>query len=354
MIKEALAAKAKASRRVFVHDRSTTVGGSDVGQCARKIAYTKHWPHLQDGFYFDTWGAQIRGTLFEDHFWAPAMRLAFKSRLKFAGKAQKTLVSGLLSSTPDGLLTSMPRDTLKHLGIADIESDCLLIECKTIDPRANIDLVKPEHAYQTQVQLGLMRETTKYKPVYALISYTNASFMDEVTEFAVKFDPEVYAAAKKRATMIMTASKPTELRPEGWIAGGKECGFCPFTKACGIERTNVPAFDEGENLDPQFVAEIVDLAHEERSLSADVDLHKIAIRKIQDEIKDRLREKNVRRVKANGVSVVWSQVKGKVSWDNDAIREALAHDGYDLEQFKSTGEPTDRLVITVSTLESTE
>ncbi len=348
MIKEALAAKAKASRRVFVHDRATTVGASEVGQCARKIAYIKHWPHLKDDDYVDTWGAQIRGTLFEDHFWAPAMRQAFKGRLKYAGKQQHTLTFGLLSATPDGLLTSMPRDCLSHLGVPDIESDCILIECKTLDPRANVDLAKPEHIYQTQVQLGLMRELTKYKPVYALISYTNASFMDEVTEFAVKFDPDVYAAAKKRATLIMTASKPTELRPEGWIAGGKECGFCPFTKACGIERSNVPVYDEGENLDPQFKAEICDLAREENDIGISIDLHETIRRDIRNTIKDRLREKNARRVKENGVSVVWSPVKGKVMWDNEAIREALQDNGVDIEQFQSVGEPTDRLVITVA------
>jgi len=46
-----------------------------------------------------------------------------------------------------------------EIGIEDIgPSCCVVLECKSIDPRANIDEVKPEHLYQVQVQLGLIRK----------------------------------------------------------------------------------------------------------------------------------------------------------------------------------------------------
>ena len=56
--------------------------------------------------------------------------------------------------------------------------------------------------------------------------------------------------------MIMTATEPPA--PEGWIAGGAECRYCPFTIACGVERRNLPFQDN--DVDPQFAAEMKDAA----------------------------------------------------------------------------------------------
>ena len=58
----------------------------------------------------------------------------------------------------------------------DIGADCLLLECKSIDPRVKLDAPKPEHRYQVIVQLGVVRETTEFQPRYAIISYIDASF----------------------------------------------------------------------------------------------------------------------------------------------------------------------------------
>jgi hypothetical protein len=62
-------------------------------------------------------------------------------------------------------------------------------------------------------------------------------------------------------------------------------------------------------------------------------------------MKNRLREKGVRKVP--GV-VSWTNVKGRESYDNKAIREAAAKAGVDVEQYQTVGEPTDRLTISVS------
>ena len=39
----------------------------------------------------------------------------------------------------------------------------VVVECKTIDPRVNLLEEKSENAFQVQVQMGLIRELTKYK-----------------------------------------------------------------------------------------------------------------------------------------------------------------------------------------------
>jgi hypothetical protein len=182
----------------------------------------------------------------------------------------------------------------------------------------------------------------------AVISYVNASFFDDVTEFAVHFDPTVFENAKRCATAIATARSADQLKPEGWIAGGRECEFCPFTKACGVIRHTVLTQTIAETPDPQFVAEIADLAREAKQRRAAVELTTAALREVEHEIKERLRAKGVRQIIGDGVTVTWSAVKGRPSYDMQAIREAAAKAGVDLAEYETVGEPTDRLAIRVT------
>lgn len=64
--------------------------------------------------------------------------------------------------------------------------------------------------------------------------------------------------------------------------------------------------------------------------------------------KERLRAKGLRRVDGDGVSVVWSPVKGRPSYDMKGIREAAEKAGIDLAEYQLVGDPTDQLVIRVA------
>ena len=239
-------------------DRAFTLGASDIGQCGRKVFFAKHNGERNPG-YVDTWGATLRGQTIEQVFWVPALRARFGANLKFIGDKQRQFKRGFISATPDALLTNAPRDILAPLGVADIGSDYLLLECKSVDPRVKLDAPKPEHRYQVIVQLGVVRDTTEYQPCFGVLTYINASFWHDITEFVIGFDPQVYASAKVRATKVLTARSASELPPEGWIAGGKECEHCPFSKACGIERRTI-APNGNDYADPQFAAEMRELA----------------------------------------------------------------------------------------------
>lgn len=352
MIKAALAAYAAATARVF-EDRAQTVGASDVGQCIRRVFWTKMagdatYGAAPDPEYVDGWGARIRGTTYESAFWVPAMRARFGDKLLYAGVDQRTLVSGFLSATPDGVLIKQPRDALVDIGIPDIgASGDIVIEAKTIDPRARLDEARAEHSYQVQVQMGLLREVTRHRPEFAVISYADASFWDAITEFVIPFNPAIYANAQHRAAQIMLAQSAEELRPEGWIAGGRECERCPFATACGRARTTVPGKNDAE-ADPQFVAELSDLARQAKRHEADADTASVQLRAVQNEIRERLRAKGLRRITGDGVSIVWSPIKGWAAFDMKGIREAAARAGIDLAEYETTGQPTDRLVIQVT------
>jgi hypothetical protein len=145
----------------------------------------------------------------------------------------------------------------------------------------------------------------------------------------------------------MTARAPDELKPEGWIAGGRECEHCQFTVACGRMRHAVPAQPVAEPPDPQFVAEIVDRARAAKAQRRIVVDATAKLREIEHGIRERLRAKGLRHVVSEGVDVTWSPVKGRPSFDMPAIREAARKAGVDISQFETVGEATDRLTVTI-------
>jgi len=326
-------------------DRAFTLGASDVGQCIRKAFFAKHGGERNSG-YVNTWGAILRGQIIEQIFWVPALRARFGANLKFVGDRQRQFKRGFISATPDALLTNAPRDILAPLGVADIESDCLLLECKSVDPRVKLDRPKPEHRYQAIVQLGVVRDTTEYQPCFDVLTYINASFWDDITEFVIEFDPGIYANAKARATKVLTARFASELPPEGWIAGGKECEHCPFTKACGIERRTI-APNGNDCADPQFAAEMRELAIAYKARQADIDAAEARLRTAQYEIKERLRAKQLRRVAGDDFSVTWTPVKGRQGYDVKALSAAAAAAGVGVEEFETETTPGDRLDVRV-------
>ena len=346
IVSRALDAYATQSIKPFFSDRMSTVGASEIGQCIRKVFWTKNEDDAQlhaerDDEYTDGWGARMRGTVFEEQLWVPAMRKKFGKRLMYSGKSQRTFTHNYLSATPDAIVVNLTNAEKEEIGTW---RDCALFECKTLDPRAALTQAKAEHAYQVVVQMGILRATTDFRPEHAVISYADASFWSEVKEFTISFDPDIYDAAQTRAQIVMTSTDLEHIPPEGWIAGGYECRYCPFTKACGIERRNLPFAEIDKPVDPQFAAEITDMARELKAAEREGDQFDQRVRAIQDDIKRRLREKGVRKVP--GI-VTWSEVKGRNGYDNKAIQQAALAAGVDIEQFATQGEPGDRLVVTV-------
>jgi hypothetical protein len=344
MISEVLSAYAD-SVRGAADRRAYTLGASDIGQCSRKVFFAKRNGERNPG-YVDTWGATLRGQIIEQAFWVPALRARFGANLKFIGDKQRQFKRGFISATPDALLTNVARDILGPLGVPDIGADCLLLECKSVDPRVKLDAPKPEHRYQAIVQLGVVRETTEFQPSFCVLVYIDASFWDTITEFAVAFDPDIYANAKARAVKVLTANAASELPPEGWIAGGKECEHCPFTKACGIERRALPR-DNGVPADSQFIAEMHELAVDYKTRQADVAAAEARLRESHHQIKERLRAKRLRQITGDNFSVTWTAVKGRQGYDVKALSAAAAAAGVGVQEFETGATPGDRLDVHV-------
>ena len=331
------------NQKTWSHDRGNTVGASEIGQCARKTWFVKN-DHAPDPDHEDRYGAKLRGDLIENHHWEPGIRSQLPEGISFlfAGREQKTLVDGYLSATSDGLLVGLSLDALSHHGIDHIGGDCLVVECKSIDPRVDLKEAKAEHGFQVQCQIGLIRHCTEYQPNHALISYTDASFLDDVREFPVAFDPDVYRAAKERAIRIMTADAALDLLPEEKIAGGNECRYCPYRSQCaGVTVGAIPR--DAEPLGDNAVAVLHELARAEQAAR---DEKETAVRRhaeSQEKIKRFLREHGTRKVDGDGWSVSYFPVKGRVSLDRKAVTAA----GIDLSPFEKEGDPSERLTVKV-------
>ena len=342
-IKSMLDAHVAANGKVWEHDRMLTVGASEVGQCLRKTWFAKNGVE-PDPDYIDRYGARLRGDLIENHHWEPGIRSQLPDgiALLFAGPEQKTLVDGYLSATSDGLLVGVSADALSHHGIDDIGGDSLVVECKSIDPRVSLKDAKAEHQFQVHCQMGLIRHCTEYQPNHALISYTDASFLDDVTEFAIPFDPEIYGEAKSRATRVMTATAPNDLPPEGKLAGGGECRYCPHQSRCaGVIVGAIPK--DQEPLGGNALAALKALVDEEQAARAGKDQETRRLAEAQERIKEFLRQHNTRKVEVDDWSVTYFPVKGRLSLDKKAALAA----GIDLSPFETPGDPGERLTIKV-------
>ena len=328
MIKEALASYVAANRREFPF-RQASIGASEIGQCARKLWFLKHGTPQDEGFV-DRWGAKERGNLIEV-LWTKALRAYLgKGKLRFAGPYQRTFydVTSPLSATPDGLVDG---------------PEPFLVECKSLDPRARMQL-KPEHEAQVMTSMGILNETTTYRPQFAVISYIDASFLDEVGEFEVAYDPQVFGNLQARAQAIMEANDDERLRPEGYIAGAVECEHCRFKSRCSAMRAGAVPGREGK-LNEEQLREVRQLARERVSMVNRVEALERSKRAAEQAIKDVLRAAETRRVEAEGLRIVWSSVKGRPSWDWPALRAAAEKAGLDLAPFERTGDPSDRLEV---------
>ena len=338
IVKNAVDSYVKANLKTFEHDRTMTVGASEIGQCERKTWFTKaELTELGSTFernpdYVNSWGARERGNLIERHLLVPAIRKAYGKKAKLLGNKQRSFIDGMISATPDAFIN---------------EKEPFLIEIKSIDPRIKLHEPKPEHVYQVQVQMGILhalKEATHL--THAILVYVNASFPDEITEFRIDYDPDIYMRAQVRAMKIMTAGYYHELQPEGWIAGGKECEYCPFTDACGRARKEVPT-EVIEPADKQFIAEISDMARNYKDLELSIAAYEEDRRRIQNDIKERLREKGQSKIVGDGISISWSAVKGRETFDMARIKEVLAEQGLEIDDYKHEGTPGDRLTVTL-------
>lgn len=332
------------NEKEWKYDRNASVGASEAFACIRKVHFKKFQYDVDDGHEQD-WGAAKRGDIIENFFAVPATKAIMPegAELLYAGEEQETLRKGRLSATPDGLAVGLARDALTQLGIDDIESDCVVIEYKSFDPRASIKEEKAIHAGQTQVQMGLIHDLTEYRPEYAVIIYFNASWLSDIRPFVVKRDPKIYEAAKMRAKQVYATENPVDLMPEGKLSG--ECSLCEFTQEC--------AFTTGENFpqkkkkidDPEVVDRLRLLAERQKEKAAIEKEAKADKALAEQEIKELLRQHDTKGHSDEFVQISNSWCSGKKSLDTTALAADLIEMGKNIEDYQTEGNGYERLTV---------
>lgn len=338
-------------KKVWAHDRSKTVGASEAFDCLRYVWFEKRGGEF--GFKKpvplvpESWGAMERGNVIENAYVVPGLLAGLPESmgLEFAGTDQQTLVLGRNSATPDGLVTGLKPGPLTVRGgdqeiyIPDIKADCIVLEIKSIDPRAILLEERAKHHGQTQIQIGLIRELTPWKPVFSIILYVDASFLDKFTPFVAEFNEGVYAEAKVRAQGVWEVNDPMLVVPEGRFSG--RCDTCPWKSPC--TQTTLAAIPTNEVTDdPTAVEEMDPLVQRYFELKKETETLTEEYERAKEAIKECLQDKSVRRLTGSTWKVSWGPVKGKETIDIAAMRA----DGIDLAKYTNTGDGHDRIYVT--------
>lgn len=347
MFDRAVASRAK----TWKHDRSKSLGASEVFGCLRQNWFKKHGSEKDSGFS-DRWGAMERGNIIEDHHVAPAFERHLPSPLAahYVGQAQQqSLIVGNLSGTPDGLITDVPpgqlriqcngrEDVFMHIG----NEGCFGLEIKSIDPRANLHEERTKHHGQSQVGIGLIREATKYKPKYWLILYVDASFLDDMKPFVVEYDPDIYEAAKRRANLVFSTTDPMALPAEGKY--NHECDHCPFAETCreAIFSQYKVLSDETRSDDTAALA-IAPLVEKYLHAKEDAAQANTLVDELKEQLKSQMATLSTKKVVGENWKATWSTRGGSKRLDKSKMRA----DGINVDDYEVQGKPYDTLLVTI-------
>jgi CRISPR/Cas system-associated exonuclease Cas4 (RecB family) len=338
----------------FGHDRTKTVGSSEIGTCARKTAASK-LSVPPDTEYAQNYGFTGRGNAVEDAFAAPMLKYMCESvggKLMYAEQAnQISLVAkGVpLSATPDGIATNMPRNSLAKYGVDDIGvSKAFAVEIKSIDPRYNkAKLPKASHTPQLTVAMGLVRRATDYKPDYGLLIYIDASDFTEIAAFVIPYSESAFNSLKKRAAKIMAATNWNEFMPEGKINGGGDCQYCQFAKQCLGYLPYMPAEDRTE-VDQKSVNAVMKAAKALKKVETSIDTLKQSERDAEAALIQQMTKAGTRFIKTKAGTVVWKNTASQTRLDGQAMKAKLVELGVDVSAYEKTTKPGTTIKVELS------
>ena len=319
----------------FSHDRTKSVGASEVFGCSRQNWFRNHYP--QDTI--KEWGYLERGNVIEDAFVVPFLieRFGAENCIGAGQKNQTTLHLGANTATPDCLVINQSPNVLSNLGIDDIgESGAFVVEIKSYDARAHLSKEKSIHRGQIITQMGLYRETTEYKPEYGVVLYVNSSDFRDIRAFAVQFNEKIFKQAQKRANDVLRAKNASDLRAEGAIS--KMCTYCEYSDRCDdVEVHNYGSGNDAADMDEDYANSLNACAKNFTHLSEQIDELSEKKRVLRQEIQNMLNKDDRSRADVPNYRIVLSRRKGNKTIDMKRLSECLSKNGEDLNEFMKEG-----------------
>lgn len=351
-------------QKTWKYNRNEMVGASECFGCIRKTWFGKHgdkFGFTVDKDHEENWGAMRRGDIMENHLIVPAIRQGLHRRgmdLIMEGDDQETIRDGYNSATLDGLVVAtdpalggkLPKDFLEYYGFeGDLDADSVVLEMKSFDPRIEIKQAKAIHYGQTQMQMGLVRDTTEYKPEYAIVIYVNASWYDDIRAYLVPFVESEYLIGRERNEKVFEVEDPALFAPEGKLDG--DCKYCKFKDACSLVSTGrVPdkrdALKAGEidGQDPEMLSRMDALVETQARLKAIEKQNKRDVEEANEAIRQELINAGTSRAVGEGWKVFYSSQAGAKRLSTALMVEA----GLDPDDYKEQGNGFEKLTVTTS------
>lgn len=349
------------NQKTWKQDRRLTVGASECFGCIRKTWFTKRGHEFDiktDEHYEENWGAMERGNIIENSFIVPAMEEGLKRRglkLIMCGDGQDTIIDGIHSATLDGLVidesgAKLPRDMLAFYGIPDIgDQDSIVLEMKSFDPRLTLMHEKPVHRGQTQMQMGLVRGTTEYKPEIAVLMYINASWLSDMRIFIVDYDDSSYRIGRERNDKVFGVDDPGMFAAEGKMDG--LCSYCNYQGACQtVTEARVPTARKALNKkeidaqDTEFVDSLEPLVLQRNAIAIRQKEDKLALETANETIRQALITEGKSRVVGDNFKVTYTAQAGR----RTLSKHLMEADGVDPEKYMQEGGSFEKLTVTVT------
>jgi hypothetical protein len=186
--------------------------------------------------------------------------------------------------------------------------------------------------------MGILNETTEFKPQFSVILYANASFLSDLKPFVVEFDPGVYAAGKMRAEKVWTFEKITDAPPEGRMHKG--CDYCRWRNACGAAILSQWAETKPTSTPEQLAACTPHImAYMDAKKAAEA--AELVFEQAKQALKDAMYAQKTRTLKADNFTVSWQTVRPTMKPSITAMREA----GVDLSPYMRETAGYDKVVV---------
>jgi len=350
------------NQKTWKQDRRLTVGASECFGCIRKSFFTKRGDDLgyeQDKDWSESWGAMERGNIIENSYIVPAFEEGLKRRglkLIMAGDGQDTILDGIHSATLDGLVISedgapLPRDFLAYYGVEDIGENVysIVVEMKSFDPRLSLQHEKPVHRGQTQMQMGLVRDKTEYKPETAVLIYVNASWLDDIRVFIIDYEEDIYNIGRTRNEKVFGIDDPALFAPEGKL--DDMCKYCKYQNVCNtVTQKRVPNARKAltkKEIDAQGQEVLDDLRPfvlKRNDIKEQIKALDVLVEGYNEDIRQKLIEAGTSRAVADDFKATYTFQKGKKTLSKDKLIAA----GLDPEDFMNEGNGFEKLTVTVA------
>ena len=304
----------------FSLDRSQYLNASSATACIRKQWYERNLDFQPE----QDWGYARRGK--QGELYIVDCLIAAGAKVSHVGDEQVSIASEAhrISATPDGYLHD--------------DDGVVGLEFKTIDPRTNRGkLPKPAHITQLQIAMEIARLQGGDWPApdYGVLLYMDASNFNDIAEFTVPRDPSILDQFAGRAKRMLTANGPAKLDREGKRTGEcKAYGGCAFAEVCGV----AGAATEEKSMSSS-AAEVAVRSYV--MAKADEDDAKARKDAAAESIKQALQSAGVRQMQVGNHTAKLDTVAGRTTVDWKAAEKA----GVDLDAFKKTGKPSERLTV---------